>query len=75
VVPDVDVLAGRPRDRAPRLLHRRDRRRAVADLGSGQHPVDVRALGEVVTRLPSASGLAEVEHQALADQRVEDLAG
>jgi hypothetical protein len=42
VVPHVGVLPRRPRDRAGRLLHRRDRGRGLADLRGGQDALDVR---------------------------------
>jgi hypothetical protein len=54
VVPDVDVLADRPRHRAARLLHRRDGRGALGHLGGREDPVDVWQPGEVGHAVPSS---------------------
>ena len=65
VVPDVGVLPGRPGDGAVGLLHGHDRRRRRSDLARAS-----------ARRAPRGSArLAEVEDQALADDRVEHPLG
>ena len=77
VVPDVGVLADASTGSRRTAPASRAIEAAVsATCAGGEDALDVRAAGEAVdARRPSVFGLAEVEHHALADQRVEDLAG
>ena len=72
VVPDVGVPAGGPRDGAVGLLHGGDRRRGRGDL---RRRSSSPAIDGDRRRSRGDSRLAEVEHQALADQRVEHPLG